>query len=107
MKYLVTGTEGVGFFSADEAIEILENVVLPAFNELEELESDGAIVGGVPVGERSFVFIVEAESHDDVDRTVRSLPVWGGMEWEVTPLQDFDLRAAQEKEILKDLKKKN
>lgn len=107
MKYLVTGTEGPGFFSSDEAIEILENVILPAFEELEELETEGALVGGVPVGERSFVFIVEAESHDDIDRTLRSLPIWGAMEWEVTPLQDFELRSAQEREILKDLKKKS
>jgi muconolactone delta-isomerase len=107
MKYLVTGTEGPGFFSSDEAIEILENVVLPAFSELEELESDGVIVGGVPIGERSFVFIIEADSHDDVDRTLRSLPMWGAMEWEVTPLQDFESRSALEREILKDLKKKS
>ena len=107
MKYLVMGTEGPGFFSADEAIEILENVVLPAFSELEELESDGAIVGGVPIGERSLVFIIEADSHDDVDRTLRSFPMWGAMEWEVTPLQDFESRSAQEREILKDLKKKS
>ncbi len=107
MKYLVTGTEGPGFFSSDEALEILENVVLPAFDELEQLEGEGALVGGVPVGERSFVFIVEADSHDDVDRTLRALPMWGAMEWEVTPLQDFESRALQEREILKDLKKKS
>ena len=107
MKYLVTGTEGPGFFSADEAIEIIENVVLPAFDELEELEGEGTIVGGVPIGERSFVFIVEAESHDDVGRTLRSLSMWGAMEWEVIPLQDFESRSAMEREILKDLKNKN
>jgi len=107
MKYLVTGNEGPGFFSSEEAVEILENVVLPAFEELEELESEGALVGGVPVGERSFVFIVEADSHDDVDRTLRSLPTWGAMEWEVVPLQDFESRAKQEREILKNLKQKS
>ncbi len=107
MKYMVTGTEGPGFFSSDEAVEILENVVIPAFDELERLENEGALIGGVPVGERSFVFIVEADSHDDVDRTLRTLPMWGAMEWEVTPLQDFELRAQQEREILKDLKKKS
>jgi len=105
MKYLVTGTEGPGFFSTDEAIEILENVVLPTFDELEELEGKGTIVGGVPIGERSFVFIVEAESHDDVDRTLRSLSMWGVMEWEVIPLLDFESRSALEREILKDFKK--
>ena len=107
MKYLVTGTEGPGFFSSDEASEMLQNIVLPTFDEIEELESEGALVGGVPVGERAFVFIVEAESRDDVDRTLRSLPSWGILEWEVTPLQDFESRASQEREILKELKKKS
>ena len=107
MKYLVTGAEGPGFYSSDEAVDMLQNIVLPAFEELEELESEGALVGGVPVGERAFVFIVEADSHDDVDKTLRSLPIWGVLEWEVTPLQDFESRSSQEREILKELKKKS
>lgn len=107
MKYLVIGNEGPGFYSADEAIDMLENIILPAFEELEELETEGALVGGVPVGERALAFIVEAESHDDVDRTLRSLPLWNALEWEVTPLQDFESRSKQEREILKELKKKS
>ncbi len=107
MKYLVIGNEGPGFFSSEEAIEMLENIVIPAFEELEELETEGALVGGVPVGERAFAFIIEAESHDDVDRTLRSMPIWNMLEWEVTPLLDFESRAQQEREILKDLKKKS
>jgi hypothetical protein len=105
MKYLVIGNEGPGFFSADEAIEMLENIILPAFEELDDLETEGVLVGGVPVGERAFAFIMEADSHDDVDRTLRSLPIWSALEWEVTPLQDFEARAHLEREILKDLKK--
>jgi len=107
MKYLVIGNEGPGFFSAEEAIEMLENIILPTFEELEELENEGALVGGIPVGERAFAFILEADSHDDVDRILRSLPIWSALEWEVTPLQDFQLRAQQEREILKELKKNN
>ncbi|MEM7008976.1 MAG: muconolactone Delta-isomerase family protein [Thermodesulfobacteriota bacterium] len=107
MKYLVTANESGGFYSSDEVAQILEQMVIPAFDELEELESDGALVGGVPVGERAFVFIVEAESHDDVDRTLRSLPLWGVMDWEVTPLQDFESRASHEREILKELNKRS
>jgi hypothetical protein len=33
--------------------------------------------------------------------------MWGAMEWEVVPLQDFESRSALEREILKDLKNKN
>lgn len=104
MKYLVMGTEGPGYFSPDEEVDVLESVVIPAFDELKELEDEGTIVGGIPVGDRAFVFVAEAESHDDLDRMLRSLPMWGVLEWEVTPLQDFEARARQERGILKSLK---
>ncbi|MEQ9619011.1 MAG: muconolactone Delta-isomerase family protein [Deltaproteobacteria bacterium] len=104
MKYLVMGTEGPGFYSPEEAMDVLENVVIPTFDELKELEDEGTIVGGVPVGERSFVFIAEAESNDDLDRILRALPAWGVLEWEVTPVQDLEARASIERQILKDLK---
>jgi len=107
MKYMVIGNEGPGFFTSEEAIEMLENIVIPAFEEFEDLESEGALVGGVPIGERAFAFIIEAESHEDVDRTLRSMPIWNMLEWEVTPLVDFESRAKQEREILKDLKKRS
>ena len=104
MKYLVIGSEGPGFCSDEEAADVLESVVIPAFEELKELEDEGTIVGGLPVGDRGFVFVADAESHDDLDRMLRSLPIWGVLEWEVTPLQDFAARAQQERTILKSLK---
>lgn len=104
MKYLVTGSEGPGFYSPEEAAEVLEHVVVPTFEELKELEDEGVIVGGIPVGDRAFVFIADADSNDDLDRMLRSLPSWGVMEWEVTPLQDIEARADIEREVLRKLK---
>ncbi len=104
MKYLVIGSEGPGFCSDEEAVDVLESVIIPAFDELLDLEHEGVIVGGLPVGDRGFIFIADAESHDDLDRMLRSLPIWGVLEWEITPLQDFDARARQERAILKSLK---
>lgn len=104
MKYLVMGTEGPGFYSPEEAADMLEHVVLPTFDELKELEDEGTIVGGIPVGDRSFVFIADADSNDDLDRVLRSLPSWGVMEWEVTPLQDVEARGEMEREVLQKLK---
>ena len=34
------------------------------------------------------------------------LPIWGGMEWKVIPLQSFSGREGMEKNILSELKKK-
>ncbi|MBI5569102.1 MAG: hypothetical protein HY914_04070 [Desulfomonile tiedjei] len=105
MKYLVWGTEGPGFASPEEAVDLLENLVLPSFEMLLKLEAENKIVaGGLPVGERAFVFIVDASSHEEVDRLVRSIPLWGLLNWEVVPLMTFEGRAAVDREALDQLK---
>jgi len=107
MRYLVTGSEGPGFASPEEAVEILEEVVLPTFDVLLKLEAQKKIVaGGLPVGDRAFVFIAEAGSNEELDRLLRSLPAWGVLEWHVTPLQSFAGRAAQERDVVKRFKKR-
>ena len=106
MKYLVTGSEGPGFASPMEAAEVLENIILPTFDALVKLEGDKKILaGGLPVGDRAFVFVVEAASNEEVDRLLRTLPAWGVLKWQVTALQTFAGRAAHEREVVKDLKK--
>ena len=105
MRYLVVGSGGPGFASANEALEILSGVVLPSFARLIELERQKKILGGgLPVGERAFVFIIEAESNDELDRTLRQLPMWGVLDWKVTPLQTFGDRAMQEQQAVTELK---
>ena len=107
MKYMVSGSEGPGFASPEEAVEILEEVVLPTFDVLMKLEARKKIVaGGLPVGDRAFVFIVEAASNEELDRLLRSIPAWGILEWQVTPLQSFAGRAAQERDLVKQFKKR-
>lgn len=98
MKYLVSGSGGPGFSTPEEASDILEEEILPMFDALMKLEKEGKIVaGGLPVGERSFLFVAEAASNDDLDAMLRELPAWGVFEWQVTALQSFAGRAAIEK----------
>ena len=107
MRYLVVGSGGPGFASKEEAREILESVVLPSFNEFIRLEKEKKIIaGGLPVGDRTFVFIVEAKSNDELDKMLRKIPMWGTLDWEVTALQTFSGRAEQERLAVKELKKK-
>jgi hypothetical protein len=106
MKYLVSASGGPGFSSPDEAADILEEEILPTFEALMALEREGKIVaGGLPVGERSFVFIAEAASNDDIDKMLRAIPAWGVFEWQVAPLQSFAGRAAMEKAFIDDVDK--
>jgi len=106
MKYLVVGSGGPGFASPEEAVDVLQSVILPSFRELIELEKRKKITaGGLPIGDRAFVFIVEAKSNDELDQMLRSLPMWGEFDWEVTALQTFRARAKLEREAVRDIKK--
>ena len=106
MRYLVVGTRGPGFASSEEELAVLENGILPTFDAFLKLEENNKILaGGLPVAERTFVFILEAASNEEADKILRNIPAWGALEWTVTPLQSFAGRAAQEREIVAELKK--
>jgi len=106
MKYLVRGSGGPGFASPEEAIKVLEEIVLPSFDQLMRLEKKKKIrAGGLPIGDRALVFIAEASSNEELDQMLRALPMWGSLDWEVTALQTFSGRADQERGIIKKLKK--
>ena len=84
----------------------MEKGILPTFDALLKLETDKKIVvGGVPVGDRACVFIAEAASNEELDALLRSIPAWGVLKWQVTPLQSFAGRAAIERDVGNRLKK--
>jgi len=105
MQYLVEGARGPLPSSPEEAIALLEGMVIPAFEYVSRLKTEGKMLaGGVPVGDRAFLFIVEAASNDEADRIVRDMPTWGLLEWKVTPLQSFEGRAEMERKAAQALK---
>jgi len=79
MAYLVKGSSGPVSLSPGEMAQLLENVVIPSLDQLAKLEKEGKVTGGLPVGERAVVFVVEASSNEELDQMLRSLPIWGGM----------------------------
>lgn len=106
MKYLVVGSGGPGFASPEEMVKVLKEIILPSFDEMIRLEKKKTILaGGLPVGDRAFVFIVEASSNEELDKMLRTIPMWGALDWEVTPLQTFAGRADQERSMVKKLKR--
>jgi hypothetical protein len=106
MKYLVYGSEGPGFASSEEAVKVLASTVLPTFDALMKLEAEKKILaGGLPVGERSFVFIAEASSNEELDQLIRKIPMWGSLKWLVTALQSFEGRSVQERNFLREIRK--
>jgi hypothetical protein len=105
MKYLVIASEGPGFASLEEALQILEEIVLPSFEALIKLEAEKKILaGGLAVGERTFMFIIEASSNEELDEVLRNIPMWGSINWEVIPLTSFEARAAKERRVFNERK---
>ena len=106
--FLVTTSEGPGFAAPEEMVEVLAKGILPTFDMLMELKAKKKIVaGGLAAGSRRFYLIVEAGSHDEIDRILRDLPAWGVFSWQVTPLQSLEGRAAMERQNLTSLKSSN
>jgi insertion element IS1 protein InsB len=84
----------------------LSPTIEPLPDALMKLEEDDKILaGGLPIGDRAFVFIAEAASNEELDRMLRSIPAWGVLNWEVNALQTFAGRAAQEREIVEEFKR--
>jgi hypothetical protein len=104
MRYLVQATKGPAGSSSAELRRILEDLVMPTMAALRRLEDNGKILGGgLPVGDRALAFILDAASHNEADRILRSLPLWGVLTWKVVPLQSFADRGAMERDFLKEL----
>ena len=60
---------------------------------MQKLQGEKKIAAGGPVsGAVALALIVNAESAQELDDLITSLPVWPRMETEVTPLTTFDDR---------------
>ncbi|SMF28770.1 hypothetical protein [Pseudogulbenkiania subflava] len=105
-QYLVIGSGAPDDATPSEAVEAVEQELLPTFDALMKLEAARKIVGGMPVGDRTFAFILDAASNDEADRLLRDLPAWGQLKWEIKPLQSFQARAEKERSIADALMKK-
>lgn len=105
MQYLVESGRGPLPGSPEEAIALLEGVVISHFDYLIRLKVEGKVLaGGLPVGDRAFAVIIEAASNDEADRIVRDMPAWGVLEWKVTPLQSVEACKAMEQAVVQSLK---
>lgn len=104
-KYLVIGSGGPGYATPEEAVEVLQKGILPTFDALMKLEAGRKILaGGLPVGDRAVVFIMEASSSEEADEMLRDIPAWGMLKWKVTPLQSFRGRARKERSVLREIR---
>jgi muconolactone delta-isomerase len=79
--------------SPNDGIGFIEQLILPTLEQCKKLKDDGKILAGGPMsGAVALALIVTAESAQELDDLITSLPVWTRMETEVIPLTTFDER---------------
>ena len=80
--------------SPQDGVTFIEGFVLPSLEILDQLQKEGRLLAGGPVaGAIELALIVRAESVQELDELVESLPVWVLMETRVVPLQTLSGRA--------------
>jgi muconolactone delta-isomerase len=106
MQYLVTEEliDPGPLLPPDQVVAMMRQAVLPSLDALINLKSEGKIIaGGVPVGERAIVLIFEADSNEELDSILQSLPLWGLAKWKVTPLENLESRSARDRQSTEQL----
>jgi muconolactone delta-isomerase len=93
MNYLVQLKLASQPDTPQEGIVFIEQFILPTLELCKRLEAEKKILAGGPVsGAVALSLIVSAESVQELDDLITSLPVWPRMETTVTPLTTFDAR---------------
>ena len=88
MRFLVTldGSDlGVGM-PPERLGQVMDQMVIPGIEKLAQWEQEGRIHGGGYTAARRGVFMIDADSSDEVDQLVTSLPYWGLVKVDVRPL---------------------
>ena len=76
-----------------DGISFIEKYILPSLEACQKLEDEMKILAGGPATRAiRLVMIVSAESAQEIDELIGSLPIWPQMETTVTPLTSFSGR---------------
>ena len=88
MRFLVTidGTDLGAGMPPERLGQVLDQMVVPGVEKLAQWEQEGRIHGGGYTAARGGVFIIDADSSEEVDQLVTSLPHWGLIKVDVKPL---------------------
>jgi hypothetical protein len=82
----------------------IERVILPTLAQAEKLVSQKKIqAGGTVLGRIALRFILEAETPQEVDRIISSLPLWPLADTRITPLVAFADRRSSVQSLLETL----
>ncbi len=87
MRFLVT-IEGsdLAEMPPERLSQVVDQMIVPSLEQLAQWEQEGRIHGGGYTAARGGVFMVDADSSEEVDQLVTSLPYWGFVKVDVKPL---------------------
>ena len=106
MQYLVTMdfVDPGPLLDSQQLLGMYRTAVFPGHDAIINLKSEGKVLaGGIPVGERALAFIIEADSPKELDSLLQGIPFWGITKTKVTPLQDFEDRRDQDRQLAEQL----
>ena len=88
MRFLVTieGSDALVGMPPERLVQVVDQMVIPGVEKLAQWEQEGRIHGGGYTAARGGVFIIDADSSEEVDQLVTSLPHWGLVKVDVKPL---------------------
>ena len=105
MNYLVQLKIADGPTTPPEGVAFIEQSILPTLELCKQLEAEKKFIAGGPLsGAIALSLIVHAESVQQRDNLISSLPLWPQMESTVTPLSTFDVRMQAVRARLEQLK---
>jgi muconolactone delta-isomerase len=87
MRFLVTldGSDVAGM-PPEQLGQVLDQMIIPGLENLAQWDQEGRIHGGGYTAGRGGVFMIDADSSEEVDQLVTSLPHWGLLKVDVKPL---------------------
>jgi muconolactone delta-isomerase len=87
MRFVVTlDGSGVAAIPPEQLGQVLDQMVIPGLEQLAQWEDEGRIHGGGYPAGRGGVFMIDADSIEEVDQLVASLPHWPLITVDVKPL---------------------
>jgi muconolactone delta-isomerase len=70
----------------ERLVQLIDQMVVPSLEQLAQWEEEGRIHGGGYTAAKGGVFMIDADSSEEVDQLVASLPYWGLAKVDVKPL---------------------
>ena len=88
MRFLITidGTNIEAGMPPEQLAPMVNRMVVPSLEQLAQWEQEGRIHGGGYAAARGGAFVMDADSPEEVDRLVASLPYFPLVKVDVTPL---------------------